>query len=1046
MKKKFAIVLALFLIAVVCSAGCIDPEDPVDPIDPVDPVDPVDPITPVDPVDPVVPTEEYSVMFMLNYGDAGAYTAETVKAGETVSKPASPTRSGYTFNGWFTAAEGGAAYDFTQPVNADVTLYAQWKKKSSGSSHSHSYTGAVTTSPTCGVAGVKTYTCGCGASYTEPIPATGQHKLDSSVPGKITCTVCGFETLVASEAVALVGDTTYTTFNDAVAAAKGGKTIILLKDGISATITENVIIGGNDKSAAFTYTNVADIHILKANWTAGNTVSLSGKTVVFEDASDDAGLLVVQYAFDNNKYDVYTENGLVSVFARLSPDSIINLTSNLDMTGKTVDAIDGNTGFRFNGYGYTISNLVGSEQGLFVHHSGSSDYYFYNVHLKDCSVISTTNYAGLFVGDADTCDELVIKDCTVTDCTVESGKYAAAFVAYTAGYDVQNNGPVYSNVTIENCTVTGGSITGGGSTAVAIGHAGGNPDTDNIINRLTVSNVVINGEDAIHTGIAVGTAHVGKTYITDVTYNGVTGNYNTAHPLYGRFEHGTTGKLVIDGAYHVYSDSTLQQVLGYDEENLVVNLVNDITLQGDTSTKYGGSTTQTITINGDSHTLTYSDSYRTYIQMTNLDGKLVLNDLTVSHDRTGTHTHWHDVLMKFFCNVEMTDVTFDKGICIEDVTAKLTDVTINSDLNTYSLWIVTGSDVTITDSVITATGTDGRAIKISYEDADSSKLTKLSVSGTQFTSPKKAAILAYVEDGGAEITLSNIDISGVSADSINAVWVDEASAAHYDKVTVTGGTKIHEPTVVSSKDELQSAIDADKRFIKLAADITGDVTVTQKPDIKITIDGGNHKFAGYILVDGKSARYDTAALTIKNINFDAAALSADAFINLGASGNDNTRYTNHVTVKDCTFTDTDGGKTIVAIKSYTGGDKNLVLEGCTVKDGMHSLLQVTNVEEGLKITGCNVYSKNGINLNSCPSLEMSGCTFDVKGYAVRFGVSGSTVNGIFEIKDSSLKSANDDGDAVIIFRGTMTGSTLTLINTNLVGSPDITGNANVVRN
>ena len=146
MKKKFAILLALFLIAVVCSAGCIDPEDPVDPIDPVDPVDPVDPITPIDPVDPVVPTEEYSVMFMLNYGDAGAYTAETVKAGETVSKPVSPTRSGYTFNGWFTAAEGGAAYDFTQPVNADVTLYAQWKKKSSSSSggssapsHSHSY-------------------------------------------------------------------------------------------------------------------------------------------------------------------------------------------------------------------------------------------------------------------------------------------------------------------------------------------------------------------------------------------------------------------------------------------------------------------------------------------------------------------------------------------------------------------------------------------------------------------------------------------------------------------------------------------------------------------------------------------------------------------------------------------------------------------------------------------------------------------------------------------------------------------------------------------
>ena len=140
MKKKFAIVLALFLIAVVCSAGCIDPETPVDPVDPVVPVDPV---TPVDPVDPVVPVEEYSVMFMLNYGDAGAYTAETVKAGETVSKPATPTRSGYTFKGWFTAAEGGAEYDFTQAVNADVTLYAQWKKKSSSSSSSSSSSGST---------------------------------------------------------------------------------------------------------------------------------------------------------------------------------------------------------------------------------------------------------------------------------------------------------------------------------------------------------------------------------------------------------------------------------------------------------------------------------------------------------------------------------------------------------------------------------------------------------------------------------------------------------------------------------------------------------------------------------------------------------------------------------------------------------------------------------------------------------------------------------------------------------------------------------------
>lgn len=39
--------------------------------------------------------------------------------------------------------------------------------------HTHSYTATVTANPTCGSAGVKTYTCSCGSSYTESIPALG---------------------------------------------------------------------------------------------------------------------------------------------------------------------------------------------------------------------------------------------------------------------------------------------------------------------------------------------------------------------------------------------------------------------------------------------------------------------------------------------------------------------------------------------------------------------------------------------------------------------------------------------------------------------------------------------------------------------------------------------------------------------------------------------------------------------------------------------------------------------------------------------------------
>lgn len=54
-----------------------------------------------------------------------------------------------------------------------------------GDSHTHSYTSSVTKAATCTTAGVLTYTCSCGHSYTEPIPATGHNYVDG------VCSVCG---------------------------------------------------------------------------------------------------------------------------------------------------------------------------------------------------------------------------------------------------------------------------------------------------------------------------------------------------------------------------------------------------------------------------------------------------------------------------------------------------------------------------------------------------------------------------------------------------------------------------------------------------------------------------------------------------------------------------------------------------------------------------------------------------------------------------------------------------------------------------------------
>lgn len=52
--------------------------------------------------------------------------AQKVQYGSKVVSPAAPTRTGHTFQGWYTARNGGSKYDFGQAVTGDITLYAHW--------------------------------------------------------------------------------------------------------------------------------------------------------------------------------------------------------------------------------------------------------------------------------------------------------------------------------------------------------------------------------------------------------------------------------------------------------------------------------------------------------------------------------------------------------------------------------------------------------------------------------------------------------------------------------------------------------------------------------------------------------------------------------------------------------------------------------------------------------------------------------------------------------------------------------------------------------
>ena len=75
----------------------------------------------------------YKITFDAKGGTLTATELYTDRTGKLASLP-NATRSGYTFDGWFTAETGGEKVTTEKTFNANITLYAHWTAKSGGSS------------------------------------------------------------------------------------------------------------------------------------------------------------------------------------------------------------------------------------------------------------------------------------------------------------------------------------------------------------------------------------------------------------------------------------------------------------------------------------------------------------------------------------------------------------------------------------------------------------------------------------------------------------------------------------------------------------------------------------------------------------------------------------------------------------------------------------------------------------------------------------------------------------------------------------------------
>ena len=128
----------------------------------------------------------------------GSLIREQVLAwGGTATQPQAPTKSGYTFAGWFTDAACTHSYSFSTPVDSDLTLYAKWTERppvvpspdpddddDDAPPHTHRWSEwTVTVEPGPTTPGERSRICrGCGRVDIEILPATGKKPEEKPLP------------------------------------------------------------------------------------------------------------------------------------------------------------------------------------------------------------------------------------------------------------------------------------------------------------------------------------------------------------------------------------------------------------------------------------------------------------------------------------------------------------------------------------------------------------------------------------------------------------------------------------------------------------------------------------------------------------------------------------------------------------------------------------------------------------------------------------------------------------------------------------------------
>ena len=619
----------------------------------------------------------------------------------------------------------------------------------------------------------------------------------------------------------------------------------------------------------------------------------------------------------------------------------------------------------FDGQGHTVSNLKVTNDGwagLF----GIA----YKADIKNVTVdgvqLNSSRMTGAVVGQLyGSLDNCHVKNATITVVpnAVSGGYDNGDKVGGIVGW-IGDNG---NNRTLTNCSADEVTVRGYRDVGAIAGYVAWSTTLEN--NKATNSTLI--GDQSVN-------------FYGHKDYN--------VGAIWGRNSVSGTGAGVndVNNTSENVTIETVNVIADVDDlKNVLTNggeyaLAVDLTLDADETILVPAGVEATLNLNGKTIATTSGATGANYNAI-DVHGTLTVSNGTITTKHTGTNMGWNNSTNVFNVtaggvlnivdaaveNLGGSDMAF--GVHLNnwgEVTLNVENSTIKS---TYTSVRVFNSgpdvnNVTIKNSTIESAGTKAFWVH---------NYTSVDFGGKLYSAAKDAYDEAKV---AARL---NFDIFGngntyISANPARVVEYGFTGAINVDPYA-NGNTLVGVGTLA----ELQAALDdaVDKTTILLTADIVGNVTVTQKVGVNLTIDGNGHQYNGTIAINGGS-RNSAETLTIKRINFVAStaiAASIDAYL-----GDDNTRYAHNVTVDGCTFTMTGTAKYVTpAVDLYQ--PYNFTMKNCTVT-GAHSVLQSKGGHNGITVDNVTAKDcKNGFGMGTMDGkITVSNCNMELIGYGIRF--------------------------------------------------------------